>query len=89
MRSELLGVLAELVEAGLAVTRIEVVVVRQLVRMLGGEPERLVGLPEPLVVELAERGRLEDGVVDVSVVEQVLHQPLAALVEVLLVAPHL
>ena len=45
--------------------------------------------PKPVVVELAEVGGLEDRVVDVAVVEQVLHQPLAALVEVLLVGPHL
>ena len=55
----------------------------------GGQLERLVGLPETLVVELAEVRRLEDRVVDVAVVEQVVHQPVAALVQVLLVGPDL
>jgi hypothetical protein len=41
------------------------------------------------VVELGQPGRLEDGVVDDPVGEHVAHQPLAALVEVLLVGPHL
>ena len=89
LEAELLGVLAELVEAGLAVARVEVVVVGQLVGVRLGELGRLVGLAESLVVELAERGGLEDRVVDVAVGEQVLHQPFAALVQVVLVAPHL
>jgi len=57
--------------------------------MLGGQFGRLVRLPETLVVELAEERGLEDRMVDVAVGEQVLHQPVAALIEVLLVAPHL
>ena len=89
LQPEPLGVHPQLVHARLAVARVEVVVVGQLVRVLGGEFGRLVGLPEALVVELAEVRGLEDRVVDVAVGEQVFHQPLAALVEVLLVAPHL
>ena len=89
LQTEFLGVLAELVEAGLAVARVEVVVVGQLVGMLGCELERLVGLSEALVVELAEVRRLEDRMVDVAVVEEILHQAVAALVQVLLVGPHL
>ena len=53
------------------------------------EGEGLLGLPEAPVVELGEPGRLEDRVVDDPVDEHVAHQPLAALVEVLLVAPGL
>ena len=86
LEAEALGVGAQLVEAGFAVARVEVVVVGELVRVRLGERERLLGLAEAGVVELAEVGRLEDRVVDVAVAEQVLHQPLAALVEVLLVA---
>ena len=89
LQAELRGVLPQLVETRLAVARVEVVVVGQLVRVLGGQLGRLVGLAEALVVELAEEGGLEDRVVDVAVGEQVLHQPFAALIEVLLVAPHL
>ncbi len=85
-------VVAQLVQSGLPrCGGVEVVVVGQLVGGVGlGQLRRLVGLPEPpLVVELAELGGLEDRVVDVSVLEEVLHQPLTALVEVVLVAPHL
>ena len=64
-------------------------VVGQLVRVGLGEGERLLGLAEAPVVELGEPGRLEDGVVDDAVDEDVAHQPLAALVEVLLVGPDL
>ena len=89
LHAELRGVLPQAVKTCLAVARVEVVVVGQLVGVLGGEFGRLIGLSEAFVVELAEVGRLEDRVVDVAVVEQVLHQSLAALIEVLLVAPHL
>ncbi len=85
----LLGVEAQLLEADLAVAGVEVVVVGQLVGVRAGQVGGLGGLAEPLVVELAEVGRLEDGVVDVAELEQVAHQPLAALVQVVLVAPHL
>ncbi len=64
-------------------------VVGQLVRVFCGQVGRFVGLAEALVVELAERSGLKDRVVDIAVGEQVLHQPLTALVEVLVVAPHL
>ena len=47
----------------------------------------LVGLAEATVVELEEVGRLEDGVVDVAVGEQIFHQQLAALVQVFLGIP--
>ena len=86
---ESLGVRAQLVQAGLAVAWVEVVVVGQFVGMGRCQVERLLGLAEPAVVELAELHRLEDRMVDVAVPEQVVHQPLAALVEVLLVGPHL
>jgi hypothetical protein len=86
---EPLGVGAQLVQPALAVPGVEVVVVGQLVRVRRGERRRLVGLAEPVGVELLEPGRLEDGVVDVPVGEEVLHQAFTALVQVLLVGPHL
>jgi hypothetical protein len=89
LQAEPPGVVAELIEAGLAVAGIEVVVVGQLVGMGLGELGRLVRLAETLVVELAELGGLEDRVVHVAIVEKVLHQALAALIEVVLVAPDL
>src|SRR5882757_8317580 len=65
------------------------VVVGQLVGMSRRQRGRFVGLAEAAVVELAEVRRLEDRVVDIAIGEQVFHQPLATLVEVLLVAPQL
>ena len=89
LEPEPLGVHPQLLEPLLAVARVEAVVVGQLARVGLGERERLLGLSEAAVVELAEVRRLEDRVVDVPVLEEVFHQPLAALVEVVLVGPDL
>ena len=89
LEAEPLDVGAQLVEALLPVAGVEVVVVRQPGRVGLRELRGLLGLPEAIDVELAEVGRLEDRVVDVAVVEEVLLEALAALVEVVLVAPHL
>ena len=83
-----LCVAAQLAQARLAVARVVGVVVGQLVGMALRQAERLLGLSEPVDVEVAQQGGLEDGVVDVSVDEQVAHQPFAAVVGVGVVVPH-
>lgn len=87
--AEAFGVAAELVEARLFEAWVEAVVVGEFVGVFLGEGEGFFGLAEAVVVEGAEVGGLEDGVVDVAVLEEVLHQSLAAVVEVLLVGPQL
>ena len=77
-------VLLELLDAGVAVPRVPASVDDELVGMLRGQRAVLLGGVEARGVPLREVGRLEDGLVDVPVLEHVLHQVLfRGLVEVL------
>ena len=60
-----------MLETEFAVARVVGVVVGQLVGMALRQAECLLGLSEPVDVEVGEQCGLEDGVVDVAVDEQV------------------
>ncbi|MCY1224209.1 hypothetical protein D9M72_363550 [compost metagenome] len=75
------------VKACLTIAGVITMVVRELARIRRGKSVRLLHLCESVFVERAEIGRLKDRVVDVAVLEQILHEAFAALVKEFLVGP--